>query len=83
MKVISYKSTTGKTYGLLVKEARKFVYVVLMQHPIQIKKLRMTETRYMTDIVYPLNKCKKHLRAAARQWHNELSKPTKLALRNV
>ena len=83
MKVISYKSNTGTTYGLLVKEARKYVHVILMQAPDKIQKLPLKETKYMTDIVYPLNKCIKHLRAAARQWHKPQTKETKLALRNV
>ena len=83
MKVISYKSNTGTTHGLFVKKARKYVHVILMQVPIKIHKLPMAETDYMTDIVYPVNKCKKHLRAAAKQWHSPLSKETKLALRNV
>lgn len=82
MRVIRYRSQCGNVHGLEVKKARKFIHVVLMQQPIRVTKLPLSDSRFITEIDYPIRKCKQHLRAAAKQWHNTLSQNTKQALRN-
>ena len=82
MKVIRYKTNHGSIHGLLVKETAKKVYIILMEAPkIKIKKLPKAELDYMQEIDYPVKKCQKKLRAAARQWHYKLAKETREALR--
>ena len=82
MKVIRYKSDHGSIHGLLVKETAKRVYIILMEAPqIKIKKLPKAELEYMHEIDYPVKKCQKKLRDAARQWRCKLAKETREYLR--
>ncbi len=80
-RVIRYKTDSGNFHGLLVKETPKKVRVVLMKMPIRMVALPKSEMRFMAEIDYPVAKCKKALKAAARQWRNKTSKPTREALR--
>jgi hypothetical protein len=62
MKTIRYKSVNGVRHGLLVKEARKYLYVILMDDYIRIKKLKKAELRYITEIGGDLKSWKDTLR---------------------
>ena len=81
METIRYHTKEGNVHGLLVKEARKRAYIVMMQPPIHLRAVPLTETKYMSTIDVPINRAKKHLRRAAMLWGNQLSKSTKDALR--
>ncbi len=83
MKVVRYKSNEGSIHGLLVKQTKKKVYIILMEAPkIKIRKLPIAELDYMQEIDYPVKKCQKHLRSAARAWRYKLGKETRIALRS-
>ena len=83
MRVVRYKlPIRGNVHGLVVKETKKKVWVILMIAPkIKITKLPKAELDYMEEIEYPVKKCQRHLRAAARAWHCKLAKETREALR--
>ena len=82
MKVVRYKTNRGSIHGLLVRETKKKVYIILMEAPkVKIRKLPIAELDYMEEIPYPVKKCQKRLRSAARQWHCKLAKDTREALR--
>ena len=91
MQVIQYHTNEGFRTGLLVSTGRKFHKVILMDNPIRIRKVPTSEDRHIKPLAYktmgqpyPVPRCKRHLRDAARRWHGGLrhvSKEVREALR--
>lgn len=81
MEAIRYHNKREFVHGLLVKETRKRVHVILMQPGIHVTKLPVSERRYITPITVPIRRAKKELRQAARIWGNKLSKECRSYLR--
>lgn len=71
------------THGLLVRTTPSKVHVVLMEPGIRVQKLPRAEERYMVPLDLPPGRVAKHLRQAARQWGDSLSRETKQALRGA
>lgn len=76
MQVIQYHTNEGYRTGLLVSTGRKFHKVILMDNPIRIRKVPLSEERHFTPLEfkvvgrpYPVPRCKRHLRDAVRNWH--------------
>lgn len=49
MKLVRYKTNEGVRTALVVKEGRKWMHVALIGET-HLKKLRLTEQRYMTEM---------------------------------
>lgn len=84
MKVIKYHTGEGQRHGLLVSTGRKFHRVLLMDYPIRIRKVPLPEERHFKEMdykvvgrPYPVSRCKRHLRDAARKWHGSLRNVSK------
>ena len=54
MKVIRYNSNEGVRSGILTKVGRKWIYVLLMDMPMRVKRLPKVELRYIKELDYPL-----------------------------
>lgn len=72
MKVIKYRTGEGTRHGLLVKEGRTKLHLMLMDNPIKITKVSISEARYMEDMDYPVAKCRRKLKKAAITYHGSI-----------
>ena len=85
--VINYHTNDGVRRGMLIKTGRKYLQVIMMDYPLRVRKVPLAEQKYMTVLEhYPLWKCKKHFRRAAKRWHGkpgDLSKTVKQAIRGA
>lgn len=89
MKAIKYRTNEGERTGLLVSTGRKFHNVILMDNPIRMHKVPLSEERKFTNLLYkhqpyPLKRAKRIFRKAVVQYHGNLrnvSKQVQEALR--
>lgn len=72
MRVIRFHSEEGQRTGLLVKETPKYLYLILVKHPLRMLRVPATERRHMLTLDYPVEKSKRILRRAAKDWHGGL-----------
>ena len=84
MKVIRYHGSEGSRTGLLVDTGSKYHHIILVDNPIRMSKVPLSDERYFTDLEYPVSRCKRKLREMIKTWHGSLknvSKPVRQALR--
>jgi hypothetical protein len=84
MKVIRYHGDEGSRTGLLVETGSKYHHVIMVDNPIRMIKVPLSEERNFTDLDYPVARCKRKLRDMARAWHGSLknvSRPVREALK--
>lgn len=72
MKPIIYRTNDGARTALLIKEGRKFHYIMPMDLPIRVRKVPRSEERYFSDVTkngnpYPLARALRLFRDAARR----------------
>jgi len=60
---------TGARIALVVKRGRTWIHIILMDSAgIRVRKLRVSEERYMTALDYPVARAKKQFRAAHKRF---------------
>jgi hypothetical protein len=62
MQVIRYHSNEGVRSGILTKVGHKWIYVLLMDMPMKVKRLPKGELRYIKELDYPLEKAQDKFR---------------------
>ncbi len=84
MKVIRYHSDHGARTGILISTGRKFHKVLLVDNPVRVTKVPLSEERHFTDLEYrqvgrpyPVARAKRILRDAVRRWHGSLREVSK------
>lgn len=81
--VIDYHSDEGHRTGIVTKVGRKFIYVLLVDQPLRVKKLPIDEKRYMKELDYPVSKAKRKIKKSLCYKHSKdiMSQATKQALK--
>jgi len=74
MKVINYASGEGSRIGVLVKTLRKYHYVILIDNPIRVTKLALSEEKYFRDVEYkgnpyPVKRAMRHIKRMVKSWN--------------
>ncbi len=82
VKVIEYTSDEGRRTGILVKTLRKYHYVLLVDNPIRVHKLNLSEGRYFRDAVYkgeayPVKRALRHIKRMIKSWHGGMKNVSK------
>jgi len=82
MKVISYHSNEGTRIGLLIKTLRKYHYVLLIDNPIRVTKLALSEGRFFRDAEYkgapyPVNRALRHIKRMIKNWNGGMKNVSK------
>ena len=73
-KVVRFHTNEGQRTGLVAKVGHKYVHVLLMDNPLRIRKFKIQEQRYMTELPgYPVKQAVKIFRKAARAWHGSIA----------
>lgn len=88
MKPIYYRTNQGVRTGLLVKTGRKYHNIILMDNPIRMITVPISEERHFSELLYkgkpyPETRAKRLLRNAAKVYHGGLrhcSKSVRAAL---
>ena len=71
-KVVTWRSNEGVRSALLVNEGRKFISLIPVDLPVRIKKVPLTETKYMRDSeykgkLYPLKRAVRILKRMGKE----------------
>jgi hypothetical protein len=69
---------------LLINEGRKYLHILPMDFPLQVKKVPLAEGRYMRVMENSISRALKSFRRAAKAWHGgirNLSEEAQRALR--
>ena len=74
MQVIRYHSNEGVRSGILTK----WIYVLLMDMPMRVKRLPKAELRYIKELDYPLEKAQDKFRNSI--CFNATAEPSKAVL---
>lgn len=82
MKVIEYMTDEGRRTGLLIKTLRKYHYVLLIDNPLRVRKLTLSEERYFRDAMYkgrpyPVSRALRHMRRMVKSWHGGMKNVSK------
>jgi len=56
MQVVKYKTEHGMVAALVGKKGRKFFHVLMLGFPVHVRRVPLSEAKYMTDTDYPLRK---------------------------
>lgn len=56
MQVCKYRTDQGVFTALVGEPGRKLIPVVTIDHPIRVRKVPMTEQKYMVPLEYPVKK---------------------------
>jgi len=78
---IRYNSSNGNQYGILVKTTKAKMYVILTEKRMHIRRIPISEERYVSELESPIKKVKLQLRQYAKRQRMVLAKDTKEALR--
>jgi hypothetical protein len=82
MKVIKYASDEGNRVGILIKTMRKYHYVMLVDNPIRVTKLALSEERYFRDAEYkgkpyPVKRALRHFKRMIKTWNGGMKHTSK------
>lgn len=82
MKVIRYASGEGNRIGLLIKTLRKYHYVILIDNPIRVTKMKLKEERYFSDVEYkgrpyPVKRALRHIKRMIKEWNGGMRHASK------
>ena len=80
MKVVKYQAKkTNHTvrHALTIKEGRKWMQIILIDHPIRVIRVQNTEQRFMEDTEYKVSKAKRIIKNMARSYYGTLKKAPK------
>ena len=75
MKVVKYQSKkTNHTvrHALTVKVGRKWMHLILVDHPIRVIRVLNTEQKFMEDTVYKVSKVKRIIKDMTRSYYGTL-----------
>lgn len=64
-RVVRYRTDAGVFTGI-AKEGRTKVHVLIMGHPISLRKFPITEARHMVDLDYSIKRAARGFRRAGR-----------------
>jgi hypothetical protein len=67
MQTIRYHTENGVRHGLLVKEGYKKLHVLLIDTPITVRRVPVSEARYMEMLDIPVNRTKKAIATFVRR----------------
>ena len=84
IEVIRYRTDEGARTGAIVKRGTKRIHVLLVDNPLRIRAVPLSEARYMDPLDYPEGRFKRIVRRAAKDWHGSIrntSKAVRAALR--
>jgi hypothetical protein len=82
MKVISYHSNEGTRVGLLIKTLRKYHYVLLIDNPIRVSKVALSEEKFFRDVEYkgapyPVKRALRHIKRMIKDWNGGMKNVSK------
>jgi hypothetical protein len=80
MNVVKYQAKkTNHTvrYALTVKVSRKWMHLILLDHPIRVIKVLTTEQEFMEDTTHKVSKVKRVIKNMARSYYGTLHKAPK------
>ena len=81
MKVVKYRTQDGVFTAIRVKDGTKYIQVILMDSAgIRIRRVHLSEAKYMTDLDYPLRRAQKKFMAAAKKFNEKIPPNLKEAL---
>ena len=67
MKVVNYNTECGTVAALVGKKGRKFFHVLLLGFPVRVRRVPLSEAKYMTDVDYSLRKAVEVYRMAGER----------------
>lgn len=50
--LVRYRTASGVRAALVVREGRKYAHVILMDSPIKLTRVPLSETRWMSPLTY-------------------------------
>ena len=67
MKLVNYNTKYGTVAALVGKKGRKFFHVLLLGFPVRVRRVPLSEAKYMKDVDYSLRKAVKVYRMAGER----------------
>ena len=78
---IKLRTDRGVRYGLLVREERDRLYVILQEPRVHMRRLPLTDEQFITPIDCPVSKMQRSIRQTAKRHGCTLSRDVRDALK--
>lgn len=71
-RVVRYHSDEGVRAAIYLGEGTKYIHILPMDYPLQVKRIPLSDGKYLKDMDVHLSKALKTFRHAAKAWHGGL-----------